>query len=134
MQKQLVMKNFKIVLLENNGEEIEKISELLNQCGFDTTLGKDGLEGLRILYNTTPDLIIANTKLPLVDGFDILKTVKSNNRLAEVPFILTANVLEHHKIHMSKRLGADAYIKRPSSFTLLYAIKRCLGLEMLVGC
>ena len=117
--------------MEHDSKERERTVSLLERYGFFVTPVSSGIGALKVLFNQKPELIICNIELPGINGFDILKTIKNNKRLRSTPLIMTARILEEDNIHKSKRLGAAAYIRIPSTCTLLYAIKRSLNLEFL---
>ncbi len=122
---------YEIVLIEQDFKEVNRTADILWHYGFSVAKAESGIEALEMLYVQTPKLIVSNVDLPEFSGFDVLKSIKNNNRLKHIPVIMTAKVLEESNIHKSKRLGAAAYIKIPSNCTLLYAIKRSLNLELL---
>ena len=127
------IKNHMVLILENDHENLYDLVLILSNYGFTVITGKNGREGLQLLYQNTPDIIIANTELPIVNGFEVLKMVRNNKRLKETPFIFTADEYDQEQIQLSRKMGADGFVKTPSSNSILYAIKRCLGLDLLIA-
>lgn len=111
-----------ILVLEDETEFLQTLGALFRDQGYDVVEITTGEEGLRWLQNVRPDLIIADIRLPGIDGFDFFKEIQKKPVYRSIPFIyLTAyNNLEAAK--KAKREGAADYITKP--FELDYLITR----------
>jgi DNA-binding response OmpR family regulator len=121
------MKDKKIILvLEDEVEFLETLGALLRDQGYEVIEVTTGEDGLHRLHEKKPDLIIADIKLPGIDGFDFFTQVQKKGAYSSIPFIyLTAyNNLEAAK--KAKQEGAADYITKP--FELDYLITRVRGL------
>mgnify|MGYP001592962183 CR=1 FL=1 len=87
----------------------------LKKEGFRTVLAYDGEDALDLANRDNPDLIILDLMLPGMDGLEVCKTLKKENKTAKIPIImLTAKTQEADKI-VGLELGADDYVTKPFS-------------------
>ncbi len=121
----------KTVLIVDDEKAIVDILRFnLEMAGFQSACAYDGQEGLRLARETDPDLILLDVMLPLMDGFDVCRTLRDEGN--EVPIIMiTAREEETDKI-FGLELGADDYITKPFSVRELLArvktnIRRAAG-------
>lgn len=107
------------ILVVEDEEPIANILRFaLDRAGYNVTCAYDGHEALEYWRNYKPDLILLDVMLPGVDGFDVLRTIRSSS---VVPVImLTAKVDEIDKV-LGLELGADDYVTKPFSTRELLA-------------
>lgn len=101
------------ILIADDEREIADyiISELGNRYRFD--YAPNGKEALKMLFTAPYDLVISDVMMPEVDGFALLKRIKDNPQISQLPVImLTSKVEVEHKLKGLKQ-GADAYIAKP---------------------
>lgn len=77
--------------------------------GYAIEVASDGAAGLEKVKTTKPDVILLDIILPKLDGFAILKEVKSNPETAKIPVILLTNLGQDEDVKKGKTLGADDY-------------------------
>ena len=68
-----------------------------------------------------PDLILLDLMIPDMDGFEVCKTLKSNPKTAEIPIIMLSAKSQGHTIVAGLELGADDYVTKPFSLSILIA-------------
>lgn len=73
----------------------------------------DGNTAMRILETNTPDLLILDLMMPRMDGWDILKMVRKNEKLKDLPIILLTAKVHDEDVIRGWELGADGYITKP---------------------
>ena len=115
-----------LLLIEDDEATVYLTLKLLKRCGFDADLNvvRDGIEAMEYLTcqeryaqrNTgNPSLILLDLKLPHLDGFEVLKQVRTNPALSGIPiFILSASESDTD-IYRSNLLGISKYIIKPMS-------------------
>ncbi len=86
---------------------------------FHVTTAQDGVEALDIMRSTTVDLVVSDIKMPQMDGMELLKEVRNDDDLFDIPFILLTAISNVEKQLQGIRYGADAYIPKPFSPVLL---------------
>jgi len=85
-----------ILFVEDSEVERLAYQRILERAGYQVQAARDGLEGLRLLHNIVPDLILLDLVLPKFDGVEVLKFVRSDARLKTVPIVIfsTNSILE----------------------------------------
>jgi two-component system alkaline phosphatase synthesis response regulator PhoP len=110
-----------ILIIEDEEHIVELIKFNLENNGYKVSFALDGWEGLELIENEQPDLVLLDLMLPKVDGIDICNRVKNNKNLKDIPIImLTAKSGETDKI-IGLEIGADDYITKPFSVRELLA-------------
>jgi phosphate regulon transcriptional regulator PhoB len=110
-----------ILIIDDERDIVEAIEYNLNKEGFSTHKSFDGMNGLRIAKETVPDLIILDLMLPGINGIELCKTLKKDERTSKIPVImLTAKKQEVDKI-VGLEVGADDYMVKPFSMKELIA-------------
>lgn len=104
----------KLILAIDDEEHIlELLSYNLESNGFRVLTAESGEEGLKILKKENVDLVLLDIMLPGIDGLEMLKRIRKNPVLAELPVImLTAKSEEINKV-LGLEVGADDYISKP---------------------
>lgn len=101
-----------ILLVEDNNEMLEVLSDVLGDQ-YQILTARNGQQALILLAKETVHLIVSDVMMPVMDGFELCKIVKSNFEYSHVPVILlTAKNSIQSKIQ-GLELGADAYIEKP---------------------
>jgi len=111
-----------VLLVEDEQSLREDISEELQAAGYTVLPCEHGGQAMAILDTQRPDLILCDIGLPVMDGYDLLKTLQAQRPdLADAPFIfLTAQASQAQAVQ-GKRAGADDYLVKPIDFDLLLA-------------
>ena len=78
--------------------------------GFKVYLAYDGEKGLEILKKNPIDIVLLDLVLPKMSGFDILKFMKTDNKLKQIPVVLLTNLSQKNDIDKGLNLGADDYL------------------------
>jgi len=114
-------KNLHMVLLvEDNKDVLDYISEKLKSY-YQVLTATNGAEGLTVALEKIPDIIVSDVMMPVMDGFDFCKKVKSDERTSHIPVILlTAKSSDENQIE-GYETGADAYISKPFQMANLLA-------------
>lgn len=109
---------YTLLLVEDNESMLAFILERLQEC-FNIETAKNGAEAMEVLKSTHIDLIITDIMMPVMDGYQLCKEVKSTMELSHIPIIfLTAKNDLDSKINGLK-YGAEAYVEKPFSFNYL---------------
>ena len=114
----------KILIIEDNADVRENISEILELAGHETLLAENGKLGIEVALDNRPELILCDVMMPELDGFGVLKIISKNPKSADIPFIFLAQKTEQSDFRKGMGLGADDYITKPFDDTeLLEAIE-----------
>ncbi len=103
----------RILVADDDKQIVRLLQSYLEQAGFQVLTAYDGETTLRTIRQERPDLVILDLMLPDRDGWDITRTLRSDEKFARLPIImLTARVEDTDKI-VGLELGADDYITKP---------------------
>ncbi len=109
-----------ILLVEDNLDVIDFIKTSLKEK-YNFVVAENGQQGLEKANNFTPDLIISDIMMPVMDGLEFCHQIKSTPRTSHIMIILlTAKNLETHKLEGIKQ-GADVYLTKPFEIPMLEA-------------
>ena len=100
----------KILIIEDD-QRINKVyMAKLSVEGITVVTALDGEEGLRKIYSEKPDLILLDLMLPRKSGFDILKEIKADPKVKDIPVIILSNLAQEKEIEEGLALGAVDYL------------------------
>jgi CheY-like chemotaxis protein len=111
-----------ILFLEDEKEFLSTVSSLLRDIGYNVVEVLNAERALEILEKTAPDLIIADIKLPGINGFDFFTQVHRIDKYHKIPFIYLTAFNNLQAAMRAKSDGATDYITKP--FELEYLITR----------
>jgi CheY-like chemotaxis protein len=106
------MKN-KILIIEDNLDVRENLSEILTLSGYDTVMASNGKEGVEAALSEMPDLILCDIMMPELDGYGVLRILSKNPASASIPFIFLTAKMDMTDLRRGMTLGADDYITKP---------------------
>ncbi len=117
-----------ILLVEDNADVVAYTASCLPD--YRLAVGIDGMEGLEIATDIIPDLIITDVMMPLMDGFELCRKLRNDERTSHIPIIiLTAKADIASKMEGLER-GTDVYLEKPfNREELLLRIKKLLELR-----
>ncbi len=105
----------KILIVEDEKDIVKMLDYNLKKEGFRTVSCHDGERALDLANREHPDLILLDLMLPSIDGLEVCKALKKQDKTAPIPIImLTAKAQESDKI-VGLELGADDYVTKPFS-------------------
>ena len=109
----------RILIVEDEKNIVDILTFNLNREGYETLEAYDGASGLQLALEQNPDLILLDLMLPKMNGFDVCRNLRKENRSTPV-IMLTAREEETDKV-LGLELGADDYITKPFSMRELLA-------------
>ena len=114
----------KILLVEDNNEIRENTREILELANYQISTAANGKEGYEMALKETPDLIVCDIMMPVLDGYGLLHLITKNENLKSVPFIFLTAKTERGDFRRGMEMGADDYITKPfTDIELLNAIE-----------
>lgn len=114
-----------ILLVEDHAPLRHSMAFLLEVAGFDVVTAADGDEALRVLRRQTPDVVISDVNMPNVDGYELLRRVRTNAQWRKLPFIFASARYEMDDLMYGLELGANDYVPKPFDiYDVLDAIQR----------
>lgn len=101
----------KLILLAEDELTLAKMYQTkFSMEGFEVEHAEDGNKALQILESKTPDIILLDIIMPNLDGFGVLKKLKSDKRWSNIPIILLTNLGQESDVKRGLELGADDYL------------------------
>ncbi len=133
-----------ILLVEDNPRDADLALRALRKHNLANRLHlvRDGQEALDFLFaegayaerniNSRPRLVLLDLKLPKIDGLEVLRQVKSDERTQSIPVVVLTSSREEKDLVESYRLGVNSYIQKPVDFDKFLSCVRELGLYWLL--
>ena len=133
-----------ILLIEDNPHDAELTLRALKKHGLTNKvqLLQDGAEALDFIFatgafahrniNSRPKVIFLDLKLPKVDGLEVLRRIKADERTRSIPVVVMTSSQEEQDIVESYRLGVNSYIVKPVDFDKFVQSVADLGLYWLL--
>jgi CRP-like cAMP-binding protein len=105
----------KVLLIEDDDILRENTAELLELSNYKVYTASNGQIGLELAERKTPDIIICDIMMPVLDGYGVLDVLSKQETTKYIPFIFLSAKVEHKDIRKGMDLGADDYIPKPFS-------------------
>ncbi|MBI5713452.1 MAG: response regulator [Chloroflexi bacterium] len=133
-----------ILLVEDNPSDVALTQRALTKSHVANELvtAEDGQDALDYLFGTgvylgrdvsdLPSLILLDLKLPRVDGLQVLRQIRADERTRRLPVVILTTSKEEQDVARSYDLGANSYIRKPVDFTQFVEAIQHLGLYWLV--
>ena len=138
------MKNKIILLVEDNPSDVGLTQRALakSHIANELVVAEDGQDALDYLFaagnytgrdvKETPAVVLLDLKLPRVDGLEVLRRVRSDERTKRIPVVILTTSKEEQDVAQSYDLGANSYIRKPVDFKQFVESVERLGLYWLV--
>jgi two-component system response regulator len=117
-----------ILLVEDNPQDLELAQRALAKAGLTNHIevARDGAEALEFIFcegahanrklENAPKVVLLDLKLPKVDGLEVLKRIKNDERTWAIPVVMLTSSREQSDLVESYRLGVNSYIVKPVDF------------------
>ena len=117
----------KLLIIEDNVAFSKILRIRLESKGYTTLLAQDGLKGLNMARETSPDLILLDLMLPVMDGQKVCRLLKFDKRFQNVPIVILTSRDLDEDAELAKKSGADAFlVKTIHPEVMLDVIERLL--------
>ncbi len=119
----------RILCIEDEPEMIDLICLILGRRGYDVQGAAGGVEGLRLVREIRPDLVLLDLMMPVMDGWEVYQQMKADESTRDIPVIVVTakaqNIDKVLALHIAK---VDDYIAKPfSPQELLESVEKVLG-------
>lgn len=116
-------KNVSILVVEDDAFLSSLVSTRLSKEGYQVTSAFDGDQAWSALQKTVPDLVLLDIIMPGMNGFEVLKKMKADEKLKNVPVIIFSNLGQASEIQEGKELGADDFLVK-AKYTLREVLEK----------
>src|SRR4029079_3746725 len=118
----------KIVVIEDQPQMRRNIAFMLEMEQFEVFAAEDGRQGLELVRQHKPDLVIGDVMMPEVDGYAVLEQLRKEPETATLPFIFLTAKGDKPDVRQGMNLGADDYLTKPvARLDLLAAVRTRLA-------
>ncbi len=105
--------NAKLLIVDDAQTIRSFISTILEDAGYDVIQASNGLEGLRLVREENPDLVLLDIEMPLMDGLECCRQIKQDARFEDVRVVMVTTLSKYARIREAFKAGADDYIIKP---------------------
>jgi DNA-binding response OmpR family regulator len=111
----------RILVIEDETDIREMLSLRLKKEKFDVSEASEGMTGLKKALEEQPDLVLLDLMLPFTSGLDILRKLRANRKVAQMPIIIVSAKGDESDVVVGLELGADDYVTKPFNMSVLIA-------------
>jgi CheY-like chemotaxis protein len=116
-----------IMVVEDHVALLRDMSFILEIAGFVVVSASDGAEALALMKRQTPDLVLSDIDMPNLNGYELLRQMRTDKKLAAVPCILMSGNDDYDHLMTALELGAADYLPKPfDAYELIDAIHMAL--------
>lgn len=122
MESETIPAKKRILIVDDEEHIIEFLSYQFRKNGYEVFAHLDGLSGLTSAYKEHPDIILSDIRMPIMDGIEMCKTIKSDDTLKNIPLLfLTADDGEYLAL-LAHQCGADFYLNKPIRIDMILRV------------
>lgn len=103
----------KILVIEDEPQMRRNILTILEMENFEALGAENGRIGLEMIHASRPDLILCDVMMPELDGYGVLKAMRAEPAIAEIPFVFLTAKGEKADFRTGMNMGADDYLTKP---------------------
>lgn len=111
----------RVLIVEDQEDNRAILRDLLSKSGYELIEATNGEEGVALALSQRPDLILMDVQLPIIDGYEATRRIKSNAELRSIPVIAVTSYALSGDEAKARAAGCDAYVAKPFSPRLLLA-------------
>ena len=100
----------KILLVEDEEIMLTLLQRKLAKEGYQISVARDGEEGLRLMKESKPNLVLLDIVMPKLDGFEVLEKMKGDKELNKIPVIIISNSGQPVELDRAKALGVKDWL------------------------
>lgn len=117
----------KVLVIEDEKLILSSLLTVLKLHKFNVIGAENGLVGIKLASELLPNLILCDVKMPILDGYGVLRELKSNPLTIKIPFIFMSGQVNHVEINQFQQMGANNYLTKPfDSGQLIQEINKLL--------
>jgi len=126
------MDKIKLLIVEDSITQAMQLQNIFEENDYDAAIAANGREALQSLGASRPSIVISDIIMPEMDGFELCRNIKADERLRNIPVVLLTSLSDPHDVIRAVQCGADQFVTKPyDEKHLLITIKRILHDENL---
>lgn len=103
----------RILVIEDNEQNLYLVRFILEDCGYEVFSAMDGKAGIEAAASLRPDLILLDIQLPVMDGYDVARSLRRNPELADTPIVAVTSYAMPGDREKAIESGCSGYIEKP---------------------
>jgi CheY-like chemotaxis protein len=103
----------RVLVIDDEMAIVDVIRKVLEWNGYEVLAATDGSRGYAAAQRQSPDAIVLDLMMPVMDGFEVLEALRSSNRTSNVPVLVLTAVLSDAVEERCISLGASSYLRKP---------------------
>ena len=107
------MNSNRILIIDQDTAFIQTVSGYFSSIGIEVVSTGDGIEGYRMAKEVTPGIVILDTELPNLDGFQICRLLKGDDRYQHIPIVFVSSNDSQDFVVKSERALCDLFLRKP---------------------
>ena len=107
------MNSNRILIIDQDATFIQTVSGYFKSIGIDVVSSADGIEGYRMAKEVTPGIVILDTELPNLNGFQVCRLLKSDDRYQHIPVVFVSSNDSQESVIKSERALCDLFLRKP---------------------
>lgn len=110
------MKINKILVVDDEENISSYLSRKLGKLGYEVFVANDGEAAVEMAFSKLPDVVLLDVKLPKMNGYDVCRRIKTNDKTSMIPVIMLSAKTQETEIQMGLEAGSDLYLTKPIGF------------------
>jgi two-component system sensor histidine kinase/response regulator len=106
--------NVRILLAEDSPTQAEMVRHILEQAGYEVLAAENGVQALELLRTSSPALVISDILMPLMNGYELCRRIRSSSATADLPVILLTSLSDTTDVVEALSCGADSFVTKPA--------------------
>ena len=106
-------KTYKILVVDDDRGHNKLVESVLGSKGYEIVVADEAPNGLELAMKARPDLIVLDVMMPIINGFNICRLMKSEEACKNIPIILLTSRITEEDRRIGHEVGADAYLLKP---------------------
>jgi two-component system cell cycle response regulator DivK len=103
----------KILIIEDNEQNLYLATFILEKYGYEVFAARDGQEGIDVAASVRPDLILLDIQLPVMDGYAVARQLRTNAELSQIPIVAVTSYAMTGDREKTIEAGCNGYIEKP---------------------
>jgi CheY-like chemotaxis protein len=118
----------KVLIVDDEPFNLDYLEQELEELNYELITASNGREALDKIQSHSPDLVLLDLQMPVLDGFAVLAQLKADNELRNIPVIIVSAANDSRSIVKGIKQGAEDYLTKPVDADLLVQkVKEYLG-------
>jgi CheY-like chemotaxis protein len=116
-----------VLIADDDADNIELLAFVIEQAGGTTRSARNGNEALAVLAGWTPDLLLLDISMPTMDGYELLRAIRTNERLRDTPAVAVTAHAFAADIKRCTEAGFVEHVSKPFDVPVLLALIESLA-------